>query len=970
MAISRVPGYSLLANLDRQGTDLYISSTGQTLQYWDVVNYRVGINNGSPQYELDVSGNINTSNGHVYTGANLQYDIGTITNFWRTGYFGNITGVILSPNQPFITNVGVLGNLTVSGNLSVGNINITSLVINGNSVIDAGNNRVVNVAAPVLGTDAANKTYVDSSIQAAGRGNTIVLGTPTDGNLADNNAAYLGFTTSTTVADAIDILNSISQNLFTNTFVRTVTFSSNVTAGGAGQTILLTMVPQGNVNQYTIQWGDGSANTVTSSSTATHTYATNVGTPFTVVVTASNTNGASPSNVAAAVRSNYITIYGANPIMNFGMFSANVSGVPLSGTGLYAIQGNVIYLQNTTTNTNTATVTWSINWGDGTYANVPNNSSAGGVLGPYANHTYVTNSGASTFAVNLALLTDDIANPAILPLYGAATALKVYANVITPPAGLNTKVLSFSGSVGTSPTLAAGASDNTGGTTLTANASVSRTVATGTTLINTTGNVATNYSYSANVGYLQAVVNGTVRGNVNIATVTTANISGNLGVQAFSDFWLLTAAGAASTFAASTYYPGLYWGYTCNVTTQGGSIPVGINRLGLNHSSTGIVANVEFVKDDVTAVPTVTAGNVAIKAAGTYRYISGVPYFNAGSPQLWLQDITVSSFIGQTWNNTANVMAVNSATVLEGSGNVVLANTHAYVNISNISVPMLSSGTPIAGTGNVTAYTLSNVTVAVNPAAVRAVGNIQVVVTNVNGTSTATNIYRRRIQVHTAAQSGISEISISANTSANTNPAVRSTYFLGNTTHTPAYVNSTNFMTTPNVYTEAADPGVAGTREATIRMGVLRHDVSDYGNVFLPVGPNRSLDGSSFQYFTMGFQRTGVSGFNINIVAPAGVAGVWLSAPGTFIDQTSSLNGWLDCTTAYAGSGRPGANTGSGGNGSNGCGSGALIAANVALNAAYNMTLGNVSLSNATNNVCLVRIALASGQTVTTLAVS
>jgi hypothetical protein len=495
-------------------------------------------------------------------------------------------------------------------------------------------------------------------------------------------------------------------------------------------------------------------------------------------------------------------------------------------------------------------------------------------------------------------------------------------------------------------------------------------VATGTTLINTTGNVATNYSYSANVGYLQAVVNGTVRGNVNIATVTTANISGNLGVQAFSDFWLLTAAGAASTFAASTYYPGLYWGYTCNVTTQGGSIPVGINRLGLNHSSTGIVANVEFVKDDVTAVPTVTAGNVAIKAAGTYRYISGVPYFNAGSPQLWLQDITVSSFIGQTWNNTANVMAVNSATVLEGSGNVVLANTHAYVNISNISVPMLSSGTPIAGTGNVTAYTLSNVTVAVNPAAVRAVGNIQVVVTNVNGTSTATNIYRRRIQVHTAAQSGISEISISANTSANTNPAVRSTYFLGNTTHTPAYVNSTNFMTTPNVYTEAADPGVAGTREATIRMGVLRHDVSDYGNVFLPVGPNRSLDGSSFQYFTMGFQRTGVSGFNINIVAPAGVAGVWLSAPGTFIDQTSSLNGWLDCTTAYAGSGRPGANTGSGGNGSNGCGSGALIAANVALNAAYNMTLGNVSLSNATNNVCLVRIALASGQTVTTLAVS
>ena len=62
MAVSRVPGYSLLANLDRQGTDLSLTSSGVTLQYWDVTNYRIGINNQAPQYELDVSGNIITSN--------------------------------------------------------------------------------------------------------------------------------------------------------------------------------------------------------------------------------------------------------------------------------------------------------------------------------------------------------------------------------------------------------------------------------------------------------------------------------------------------------------------------------------------------------------------------------------------------------------------------------------------------------------------------------------------------------------------------------------------------------------------------------------------------------------------------------------------------------------------------------------------------------------------------------------------
>jgi hypothetical protein len=47
-----------------------------------------------------------------------------------------------------------------------------------------------------------------------------------------------------------------------------------------------------------------------------------------------------------------------------------------------------------------------------------------------------------------------------------------------------------------------------------------------------------------------------------------------------------------------------------------------------------------------------------------------------------------------------------------------------------------------------------------------------------------------------------------------------------------------------------------------------------------------------------------------------------------------------------------------------------LIAANVALSGTFTMTLGTVSMSSATNNVALIRIALASGQTVSTLAVS
>jgi len=969
MAISRVPGFSLLANLDRQGTDVFISSNGQTLFYWDVNNYRIGINNSAPQQALDVSGNILATNGHVYTGANLSYDLGSDTLYWRTGYFANVYGTLQTNVQPNITTVGNITNLVITGNLTVGGITIANITATGN--LNAGNNQIIWVGSPIQSTDAATKGYVDATVAAAGLGNTIQLGTPTDGNLADNNAAYLGFTTSTKVTDAIDILNSVTQNLFTNTFVRTVSFSSNVTAGGAGQTILLTMVPQGNVNQYTIQWGDGTSNTITSSTTTTHTYATNVGTPFTIIVNATNTNGASPSNVANAVRTNYITIYAADPAMGFGMFRANISSSPLSGNDLYSIQGNVIYLQNTTTNTNAATVTWSINWGDGTYANVPNNSSAGGVLGPYANKTYTANTGTGTLAVNLALLTDDIANPSILPRYAAATTLKIYGNSVSPPAGLNTKTLTFTGSVGTNATLASSATDNTGGTALAANASVSRTIATGSTLISAnSGNVSSSFTWSSNIGYLQAVVNGLVYGNANIAATTSPTVTGNLGILGFSDYNLLTSAGATTTFASSTYYPGYYYGFRANILARGDFIPAGINRFGMNHSSTGIVANIEFVKDDVTAVPTVTAGTLAIKAPGTYRYISGIPYFNTGSPQLWWQNVTINSWIGQTWNNTANVAFAVTGTVKEGSsGNVILANAHPYASLSNVSSPALASGTPIAGTGNVSAYSAGNLTVAINQASVRSVANLRIVVTNVNGTSayaeTGVNV-----QVHTASQTGISEIAISANTSANTNPAVRSTYFLANTIHTPLYARLTNFMTAPNVYTEASDPGVAGTKEATIRIGVLKWSANNYSTGYLPVGPDRSSDGTSYQYFTMGFQRTGVSNFNLNIVAPAGVAGVWIAAPGTTIDSTSGLNGWLIATTSYAGSGIPGSNTGAGGNGSDGCGSGALIAANVALSGTFTMTLGTISMSSATNNVALIRIALASGQSVSTLAVS
>jgi hypothetical protein len=972
MAISRVPGFSLLANLDRQGTDVFISSNGQTLFYWDVNNYRIGVNTETPQQALHVSGNILVGNGHVYTGANVEFDLGSPTNQWRAFYGGNVYATLATPTQPYITSLGNLATLNVDGTTTLSNI-----FVNPGSTISAGNNRITWVGTPSVGTDAATKAYVDG-VTGGSTGNLITLGTPTDGNLI-SPGAYSGWTSSTYVTDAIDDLNEMMDNVRANTFVKSVTFTANTTAGGAGLLVQLTITPTGTATLYDINWGDGLYSNAASSTTPTHPYTTNAGSPYTVIVRAYGA-GSGTGSEASLTRTAYIIIYTADPVMGFELYRTSTGGTALSvaSSTMYVTEGETFYLRNTTTNTTTPgmSVAYVANFGDGVAnTSIASDSANGGVSGSRLSYSYAYNksSGTGTLPVILWITSHNTANPASIPR-NTSVNLKVYDANIAAPAGLNTKVLTFTGSVGTNATLTAQATDNTGGTALAANASVSRTISTGTTLITTTGNVTSSYTYNANVGYLQAVVNGTVRGNINLAATTSATISGNLGLIALSDYWLLTSAGVATTFALSTYSPGYFYGYQANVVVQAGSVPFGINRLGMNSTNTGIVANIEFVKDDVTAAPTITSGNLAIKAPGTYRYISGIPYFNTGSPQLWLQDVTLSSWIGQTWNNTSNVVFVATSTNLEGTtGNVILANTHAYVHLSNSSSPMLSSGTPIAGTGNVSAYSIANLTVAINQASVRSVANIVMTATNVNGSGTAAVNTTRRIQVHTAAQSGISEIAIACNVSLGdgtfTDTAKRSSYFISSTAFNPSYVNSTNFYTA-NVYSESSDPGVAGTKEATIRIGTLKYDVTNYSNAFLPPGPDRSGD-TGFQYFTFAFRRRGVSSFNLNIVAPSGVANCWIAAPGTTLDSTSQFDGWLRADLVYGGAGKPGSNTGAGGNGTDGVAvtSADRIVANTALSGNYRFTLGTESLTNATGNVGLVRIALATGQTVTTLGI-
>ena len=99
---------------------------------------------------------------------------------------------------------------------------------------------------------------------------------------------------------------------------------------------------------------------------------------------------------------------------------------------------------------------------------------------------------------------------------------------------------------------------------------------------------------------------------------------------------------------------------------------------------------------------------------------------------------------------------------------------------------------------------------------------------------------------------------------------------------------------------------------------------------------------------------------------------MFIAAPGTNIDSASGLNGWLRADQTYAGSGTPGSDTGNGGNGSDGCAftSGDRILTGTALSSSYTLTLGDQNMTDADSNVVLVRIGLASGESVTALSVS
>ena len=612
------------------------------------------------------------------------------------------------------------------------------------------------------------------------------------------------------------------------------------------------------------------------------------------------------------------------------------------------------------TNTSQNADDYLYDWGDSSDDSVTEDGSSAGSIAATIDHSYIS---ASTGNYNLSFTANG--TPDISAQTDTDTGITFTLNAVpSAPSNLSAFSITLSDSAqGTNPKLTAGFTDNSDSNPLSAGASLSTTTA----RRYTSGTIDTstvNNAYNGVDGTLTAIINGADSGNKTFSTSTGEN-------GTFTSLVVSGQLDAHDSISSSTYPTGFYQTFDAKITQALASYTVGVNDQRLEHSSTGNTNYVAVVYDDVTSVPSIVVnGTLSEGTGGTKRYISGIPYYNSGSPTLTLSGVEISNLTGQAYTDQSNIVEVDNGTNQEGTSSAGTTNTdYSYSDIDGAS-SMLTGGIPNVDTGVASAYAIGDLSVPITSSSVRTIDRVKIRARNCNGTSSYSE-NTTNVQVHSAAQSGISEIAIAVSDSLGAgfdDDGVRIFDFNAATTDNPSYNGATNFYTN-SPYTEASDPGVEGTKEATIRLGVLKYDVTDYSSGYLPVGPDRSSD-TGTQYFTFAFRRTTMANFDINITS-SGIAGLWIAAPGTAIDSASSLNGWLDASTTYGGSGVPGANTGSGGNGSNGCAftSGDRIASSTSLSGGYTMTLGSENGTNATGNVVLVRIALTSGQSVTALSV-
>jgi hypothetical protein len=459
---------------------------------------------------------------------------------------------------------------------------------------------------------------------------------------------------------------------------------------------------------------------------------------------------------------------------------------------------------------------------------------------------------------------------------------------------------------------------------VTGGATVSTVLRTTAYTSNTISNVGPGSS-----GTVTSYLNGTSAGSVTF-TGSSNGTYGNLVITNNQDYHNVVANVTAG-----------FW-YSVSINSNGNA-PAGWNDIIIGHSGVPATTNVAYWYYDSSApgTPLFFTPNIYISSA-SLTYSSTIPHYNSST----------TANIGFNVNRLSGDMFPTSNTFVTGTAaGAFVAPTSVIYSTAGVTYPLTRN--LYVSSGNAVVYTSSTITTGFGSSST----GPSVSVSNSYNTGTQAFAPGNIVLYKTGTTTNIEETSIPV-TSVGTGSGNAYRILNPGSTDTPVYTGS-----------EAAfnsQTGTFYTYDATVVAAILKFDQTNYSTGYWPAGPNLSTQGAN-QYFTFKFVRTVVSKFDI--VYSGTIAGLWVSLPGSTIDTTSTLNGWIDMSIAYAGAGVPGA--GVGGNGSNGCSLGGVATLGSLVSAkAVTATFGTVSSSSTVTNEIYVRIKLTSGQLVTALSIA
>lgn len=803
MAISRVPGYSLLADLDRQGVDLQFTTNGTTLTYLDFANFRLGVNTVIPQQALDVSGNILVSNGHIYTSTNLTSNIGTPTNQFNTIYVGNIKSasgnIVLNNVLPTANTSGTLGSpsdfwqAVYAVNLYTDSISADNLYDSGNPVLSTvtnftvtgdvtGGGNVSNIALTLVDTGVVAGIYGSADDEYADRVPKITV----DSKGRITNISNVALT-------QIGNVSFLDTTIYTTSNVTIAPTNGYIFAGNS--IISNVATPQGATDVVTVGYLGGRLTANANIIIAQNTAVTAIDTGANGRIEA-NVDGVMVANISSTVTRLYNTVNVANiSFTTDTLTSTSASGnivLVAPGTGIVQVAGSdalgipygdiVSRPANPTVgflrfNTQTASLEY---WNGTSWTNTSQIISSQVIIPDGVNYTYTLNNSASTEGV-IVTINGTVQQPTTA--YTVSGTQITFTELPLPSDTVEVRTIAGGGA---------------------ANVTVSSlTYGSETSFVLTSGNLTAtgNLSVSSNL-----TVSGTIIANSGIKANGTTGTSGQFltatgtgGMQ-----WTTLAVNPASITNGGSN--------VAVVSTNGNVVAAVAGVIVANIGSTGIqvlggVNATNYTGTILTAAqPNVTSlGNLSsLSASGTIQ-TTGIVYGNSGVSGTLL---TASQ---------TNVTAVGNLTTLDVTGRIraigqIQANSNITSSSTSTGALVVIGGVGVSGNinaGNVNATNFAGTIITASQTNITAVGNLSSVATS--GTVSAVGQIRANANITststtTGALTVIGGVGITGNLNVGTDLTVTGNLTISGTTTT---VNSTTLSVTDLNITVAKDAATA-----------------------------------------------------------------------------------------------------------------------------------------------------------------